>query len=112
MTTTHAVMLAMGGICGAVMSLFGVLGIVWKVALPWLREQLARPVAEIKEQVANTHSTNLRSDLDVLRDLILAVDAKASRIGIQLDAHLLTAAGIDASTQARLIRLEERDRTP
>lgn len=132
---TTALLLA-GAVCGALMTILSVLGVGWKVVLPWLREQIAEPVQVTRDHVANSHTSNLRADIDALaagltaarveiagsrselgaaRHEIAAIkekgdrtDEKVSRIGGQLDAHLATAASNDAGVHARLSALEAK----
>lgn len=49
-----------------VTGIFGLLAAVAMVALPKVLAQ-ARDIAEVKDQVKNSHGTNLRDDLDSLR---------------------------------------------
>lgn len=114
--TTQAALVGAGAVCGALLTMLGLAGAFWRIALPWLREQIVAPVQATHEQVANTHSTNLRDDLDRIEakvdraiEDVGDVDTKASRIGNQLDAHLTVAATTDAATHARLTALERRD---
>lgn len=54
-----------------VAGLFGLLSIIAQQLLSRARKDMA----EVKEQVANAHGTNLRDDLDFIRDLVLDVKA-------------------------------------
>lgn len=53
----------------AVTGLFGLLSIIVQQLLARARKDMAI----VKEQIANTHDTNLRDDIDFIRDLILDV---------------------------------------
>lgn len=61
--TTTAALLGAGALAGSMLAVLTLAGIVWRFALPWLREQLLEPVQATKEQVTNSHDTNLRDDL-------------------------------------------------
>jgi hypothetical protein len=51
--------------CRTVIAVTAVVGLIVRfVLLPYLKEHLVRPVSEVREQVKNTHETNLREDLD------------------------------------------------
>ncbi|MFJ9315764.1 hypothetical protein ACIRN4_16360 [Pimelobacter simplex] len=111
--TTQAALIGAGAVCGALLAMIGVAGAVWRIALPWLREQIVKPVQQTREHVANSHSTNLRADIDALAAQLTEVrstgddTAKAvARIGGQLDAHLTSAAATDAGVHQRLVALE------
>lgn len=49
--------------------LFGLLSIIAQQLLARARKDMA----VVKEQIANSHGTNLRDDLDFIRDLVLDV---------------------------------------
>jgi len=70
--------------------LASVLVAVVTVPLPRLLRQ-GKHLAEVKEQVANAHGTNLRDDLDFIRDLVLELKTDVSWVRReQLDqAHRL-----------------------
>lgn len=108
MSTANAVLLGVGAACGALLAVLGLAGALWQVALPWLRQQLAEPVSEIRDQVKNTHDTNLRDDLDEVISSIGALDRRTARMGLQLDAHLTASAAAEAATNSRLTALENR----
>lgn len=47
------------------LSVFAILGLAVRlILLPYLRTHLVNPVAEVREQVKNTHESNLREDVD------------------------------------------------
>ncbi len=49
--------------------------------IAWLVRHLmgvTRILGEVKEQVANSHGTNLRDDLDLIRDLVMEVRADSA----------------------------------
>jgi ABC-type transport system involved in cytochrome bd biosynthesis fused ATPase/permease subunit len=53
--------------CTTLLAVSAVLGLVVRlVLLPYLRDHLVTPVAEVREQVKNTHESNLREDIDGL----------------------------------------------
>ena len=54
-------------------ALIGASGTVGAVALPLMWRAHGRRLDAITEQVTNSHSTNLRDDLDFIKDLILDV---------------------------------------
>ncbi|RRD03237.1 DUF2746 domain-containing protein [Arachnia propionica] len=51
----------------------------WAAILPILRST-SKATAEIKEQVANTHTTNLRVDMDVITAITSRIEEKADRL--------------------------------
>lgn len=113
--TTQAALIGAGAVCGALLAILGLAGAMWKIALPWLREQIVKPVQQTREHVANSHSTNLRADIDALAAQIAEVKTTGddtsravARIGGQLDAHLVSAATTDSAVHARLVALETR----
>lgn len=120
-TTAETGILAVGAVCGAIGGMLALAGVVWRILLPWIRTQIIEPVQATKDQVSNTHHTNLRDDLTevilAIQSLATKVDRveekadrterKVGRIGRQLDVHLTTAATVDASTNARLTTLEK-----
>ncbi|MBM7518266.1 hypothetical protein [Nocardioides nitrophenolicus] len=113
--TTQAALLGAGAVCGALLAILGLLAAIWKVALPWLREQIVKPVQVTRDHVANSHQTNLRADIDALAAQIAEVKTTGddtsravARIGGQLDAHLISASTTDAAVHARLVALETR----
>lgn len=117
--TAQAALIGAGAVCGALLAILGLAGMMWKVALPWLREQIVKPIQVTREHVANSHSTNLRADIDALAAQIAEVKTTGddtsravARIGGQLDAHLVSAATTDAANHARLTALEARMETP
>jgi len=112
---TEAVLVGVGVVCGALVSMLTLAGFLWRFAKPWLREQIADPVQVTREHVANSHTSNLRADIDGLVAQLAEVrsigddTAKAvARIGGQLDVHLISSAGMEAATNARLAALESR----
>lgn len=113
--TTTAVLIGAGAVCGSILAMLSLLGVLWKVALPWLREQIVNPVGQVREHVANSHTTNLRADIDGLTKTVEEIrttgDSTAREMaGLrgELTGHLTAAAGIDAGVHARLTALENR----
>ncbi|WGX98718.1 DUF2746 domain-containing protein [Nocardioides sp. L-11A] len=126
----------------AVASVLGILisSVIGPVLILLVQRRQGRVLAATHEQVANTHDTNLRDDLDKLQAQVVAMrgdvtviraqvttaradladvkassahtDEKVSRIGGQLDAHLTSAAATDAGVHARLAALENRQEKP
>ena len=47
----------------------------------------ARHTREIKHQVKNTHTTNLREDLDLIRDLSTSTHERVSTLADIMQAH-------------------------
>lgn len=82
--TAQAVLIAIGAVCGALLAILGVLGALWTVIRPWLREQIAVPVQVTRDHVANDHSSNLREDIDdITRGLAAArMEIGAARVEI------------------------------
>lgn len=58
-------------VVAVVAGLFGLLSIIAQQLLARAKKDMA----EVKEQVSNSHGTNLRDDLDFIRDLVLDVRA-------------------------------------
>lgn len=54
-------------------AIIGVTGTLASVALPLMWKAHGRRLDAITLQVANSHGTNLRDDLDFIRDLVLDV---------------------------------------
>jgi hypothetical protein len=71
---SNGLLLTIGASCGAFLAIVGVLGVFWRIALPWIREQIVNPVQTTCEQVTNSHDTNLRDDI--------------TELGHKLDQHL------------------------
>ena len=70
---------------GTVIALSVIVGIVVRVILlPYLREHLVKPMGVVKEQVKNSHGTNLRDDLDNTRDDINALRADVRSVSEQI----------------------------
>ncbi|HKY58318.1 MAG TPA: hypothetical protein VJL80_09795 [Aeromicrobium sp.] len=79
----------------------GVGGVVWKVALPFLREQIARPAQQAAHSVTvNSHS----SDVPTVRDDLSDIKKTQKE---QLD--LLTAHLIEAAKDHERLAAAERD---
>jgi hypothetical protein len=55
-----------GGCASVMVALIGLFGVI----IPKLMHN-TNELAEVKEQVSNTHGSNLRDDLDFIRDVIL-----------------------------------------
>lgn len=78
------ILLAVGAGSGAVLATAALVGLVARrILLPWLREELSTPLAEVRYQVTNDHKTNLRDDI--------------TSLGRKLDAHMTHAADMDAA---------------
>lgn len=58
-------------VVAVVAGMFGLLSIIVQQLLNRARKDMA----VVKEQIANSHGTNLRDDLDFIRDLVLDVKA-------------------------------------
>lgn len=71
---------------------------------PTVRDQFADLLAEVRG--LRVEQAELRSKVDEVDEKVDAVDGKTSRIGMQLDAHLMVAATTDAATNVRLKALE------
>lgn len=131
--TTTAALIGAGAVCGSILAMLGLAGVFWKIALPWLREQIVAPVQQSNRALTVNHHTStkptvldllddLRSEIGSLRTEVSTVDSKvqgvvadvaevddkASRIGRQLDAHLTSAAATDEGVAVRLKNLEEK----
>lgn len=55
----------------------------WQVIIPILKST-NKATAEIREQVANTHATNLRVDMDVITDITSRIERKADDLTVTL----------------------------
>ena len=74
---------------GTVIALTVVIGIAVRlILLPYLREHLVKPMGVVKEQVKNSHGTNLRDDLDNTRDDINALRADVRSVSEQIKGHI------------------------
>ena len=74
---------------GTVIALSVIVGIVVRVILlPYLREHLVKPMGVVKEQVKNSHGTNLRDELDNTRDDINALRADVRSVSEQIKGHI------------------------
>lgn len=64
----------------------GVIGLVLAAVIPRLHRQ-GRALEVVREQVQNSHKTNLRDDLDVIRDEMRAGFAKLGDVinGVAID---------------------------
>lgn len=62
-------MISEGLFAAVVAGVFGLLSIIVQQLLTRARKDMA----VVKEQIANTHDTNLRDDIDFIRDLIMDV---------------------------------------
>lgn len=71
-----------GGAASVMCALIGLFGVI----IPKIHKNSAS-LDEVKEQVRNTHSTNLREDLDFIRDVVLDVRADVS--WVRRDHHAL-----------------------
>lgn len=105
--TAQAALIGLGVICGAVITVLTLAGMLWKFARPWIREELALPVQETRDQVSNNHDKNLRDDFDDLRSVVDRIDSRSARIGRQLDVHLESAAAESVTTNARIAAIEQ-----
>lgn len=61
-------------------ALIGLMGSIAAVALPLMWKAHGRRLATITNQVRNNHSTNLRDDLDFIRDVLLDVLKRVERL--------------------------------
>ena len=76
---------------GTILATAAVVGLVGKwILLPYLREHLVKPVAHVREQVQNSHSTNLRDDIDALRSSVdeAVTEARAARVEMRAVAAM------------------------
>lgn len=55
----------------------------WKVIIPILKST-NKATAEIREQVSNTHATNLRVDMDAITDITSRIERKADDLAVTL----------------------------
>lgn len=70
---------------GVWISLIGLIGTLGAVVLPLMWRAHGRRLDAITDQVQNSHGTNLRDDIDFIRDIIL--DVKADTAWVRRD-HL------------------------
>lgn len=90
-----------------------VLAAVWRLWLkPFLQRELFEPVQEARKQVAeNHHSNDKPTVLDRVDDVFQAVAATRSEIrelDAKLDGHLISSAGIDATSTAEIADIKRR----
>lgn len=87
LTTLTLVAGAVVGISGAMLRWVIVPSVRREIgAQPDTSDQMLTLLTEVREQVANTHKTNLREDIDAMHADVRSLDAK-------LDVHLIDAAG-------------------
>ena len=82
----------------------------WTVIIPILKST-NKVAAEIKEQVANTHTTNLRVDMDVITDITSRIEGKADQlleISKRHDVELKRINDHVAAQDARLTATDQR----
>lgn len=89
MSETTTALIFVSGLCGTILGIAGVCAVLWKFAKPWLLRELGIPLQEVKEQVTNSHSTNLRDDItglhDKLDEHLKWSNAETSRIWSAID---------------------------
>lgn len=83
---------------------------VWVRALliPYLRVHLVQPVAEVRDQVANTHKTNLRADLDGMRNDIRELKKSQDRAKHQAAKEWAEHRAYSETVAIRLGKVEHR----
>jgi uncharacterized membrane-anchored protein len=90
---------------------FAVLGLAVRlVLLPYLRDHLVTPVAEVREQVKNTHESNLREDIDSVSDQITDLTESVRRARIEDRQRWREHMSYSATIVERLERLERARR--
>ena len=63
-----------------VVALIGLVATVLAVVIPLMWRAHGRKLSDIKYQVENNHGTNLRDDLDFIRDVLLDVLRRVERL--------------------------------
>jgi hypothetical protein len=88
-----------GAIAGAIVAVFTVLGLLWAVLKPWLRDQIIGPVHETRAAASeardavtvNGHTSEIPTVLDLLRDVLAGQERIRGDVadnGRRLDAHI------------------------
>ena len=73
MTQWHQIVLT---VCGVITAVAAVLGLGWRLLLPWLREQIVHPIQQTHHQVTvNHHSSDEPTVLDRVDDVQKAVES-------------------------------------
>lgn len=97
--------------CSGLLVVFAFIGIVARfVLLPYLREHLVTPVAEVREQVKNTHESNLREDIDSVSEQITDLNDSVTRARIEDRQRWREHLAYSATIVDRLERLERAKR--
>ena len=85
------------GFVGATLGICTLIGLgVRFVLVPYLRRHIADPVEAVREQVQNSHSTNLRHDVDGVDDKVKKVDVRVERLDAKVDAQAVSLARVEA----------------
>ena len=66
------------------------------VLVPYLQKNIATPVAAVRDQVQNSHSTNLRHDIDAVSADVVTVDGKVERLDSKVDQQAVSLARVEA----------------
>jgi hypothetical protein len=101
-------LLAIGAGAGAVIALLSLIGIVFSVIKPWLREQLIEPIRQTHQQVTVNGGV---SNPPTLKDEIGAVGKKVDTLSNDVRVLALAVAGQDLTVhglEGRFNALEER----
>lgn len=85
------------GFVGATLGICTLIGLgVRFVLVPYLRRHIADPVEAVREQVQNSHSTNMRHDIDDLGSGLGTLDGKVQTLDGKVDAQAVQLARLEA----------------
>jgi uncharacterized membrane-anchored protein len=100
-------------VASGILVVFAVIGLAVRlVLLPYLRDHLVTPVAEVREQVKNTHESNLREDIDSVSGQITDLSDSVRRARIEDRQRWREHLAYSATIVERLERLEQRAGRP
>ncbi|NDK91027.1 DUF2746 domain-containing protein [Gordonia desulfuricans] len=68
--------------------------------------ELAENVGAVKEQVKNSHDTNLRDDIDEIKAALLGLDRRTARIGDEIRVDREQARQVSRDLYAQVARTE------
>lgn len=86
---------------------------MWRLWLkPFLQRELFEPVQEARKQVAENHHSNdkptVLDRVDDVYQLVAATRSEVRELDAKLDGHLISAAGIDATSTAEIADIKRR----
>jgi len=96
--------------CSAFIAISVVIGMVVRLALvPYLQTHLIKPVAEVRHEVKNTHSTNLRQDIDGVTDQLTALTEAFAQVRIEQEGVRLAVVSEQQKVRAALDQARRED---